>query len=82
MPDAFYMGTIALVAFNFAPPGWASCDGQILPIAQNSALFTLLGTTYGGNGQTTFALPNIKASNLQDGLNYIIAVQGIYPSRG
>jgi microcystin-dependent protein len=81
MPDV-YMGTIALVGFNFAPQGWALCDGQILSIAQNTALFTLLGATYGGNGQTTFALPNIKASSLQEGLNYIIAVQGIYPSRG
>ena len=47
---------------NFAPTGWATCDGQILPISQNTALFSLLGTTYGGNGQSTFALPNLQGS--------------------
>jgi microcystin-dependent protein len=47
--------------FTFAPRGWAMCNGQILPIAQNTALFALLGTTYGGNGQTTFALPNLQS---------------------
>jgi microcystin-dependent protein len=47
---------------NFAPHQWASCDGQILPISQNTALFSLLGTTYGGNGQSTFALPNFQGS--------------------
>ncbi|MEO8169078.1 MAG: tail fiber protein [bacterium] len=49
-----------LVPYNFAPRGWAFCQGQILPIAQNQALFSLLGTTYGGNGQTTFALPDLR----------------------
>lgn len=55
-----WIGEIALVPFNFAPRGWAFCDGQILSIAQNTALFALLGTTYGGNGQTTFALPDLR----------------------
>jgi microcystin-dependent protein len=55
-----YIGEIKIVAFNFPPQGWAECDGQFLPINQNQALFSLLGTTYGGNGQTTFALPNLK----------------------
>jgi microcystin-dependent protein len=55
-----FIGEIRLVAFTFAPQGWASCDGQLLPIAQNTALFSLLGTTYGGNGQTTFALPDFR----------------------
>src|SRR5277367_3909303 len=55
-----WLGEIALVAFNFAPQGWAFCNGQILPIAQNTALFSILGTTYGGNGTTTFALPNMQ----------------------
>src|SRR3954471_11219150 len=55
-----YLATIAMFAGNFAPRGWALCNGQILPIAQNTALFSLLGTTYGGNGQTTFALPNLQ----------------------
>ena len=48
------------MSFNFAPKGWAQCNGQFLPINQNQALFSLLGTTYGGNGQTTFALPNLQ----------------------
>lgn len=49
-----------MFSFNFAPNGWALCNGQLLPINQNQALFSLLGTTYGGNGQTTFALPNLR----------------------
>jgi len=56
-----YIGEIRMVAYNFAPRGWAFCNGQILSIAQNTALFSLLGTTYGGDGQTTFALPNLQS---------------------
>ena len=55
-----YLGAIAMFAGNFAPRGWAFCQGQILSIAQNTALFSILGTTYGGNGQTTFALPDLR----------------------
>jgi microcystin-dependent protein len=55
-----FIGEIRWVAFDFAPRGWATCDGQIMSIAQNTALFSLLGTTYGGNGQTTFALPDMR----------------------
>src|SRR2546423_1016337 len=55
-----FLGMIIIVPYNFAPRGWAFCAGQILPIAQNTALFSLLGTTYGGNGQTTFALPDLR----------------------
>jgi microcystin-dependent protein len=55
-----FLGQLMLVPYNFAPRGWALCNGQILPIAQNTALFSLLGTTYGGNGQTTFALPDLR----------------------
>ncbi len=55
-----FLGEIRIMGFNFAPRGWATCDGQILPIAQNTALFSLLGTNYGGNGQTTFALPDFR----------------------
>jgi microcystin-dependent protein len=54
------MSEIKIVSFNFPPKGWALCNGQFLPINQNQALFSLLGTTYGGNGQTTFALPNLR----------------------
>ncbi len=55
-----FLGEIRIFGFGFAPQGWAKCDGQILPINQNQGLFALLGTTYGGNGITTFALPNFK----------------------
>jgi microcystin-dependent protein len=55
-----FIGQIILVPYNFAPRGWAFCNGQLLSIAQNTALFSLLGTTYGGNGQTTFALPDLR----------------------
>ena len=55
-----FLGEIRLVSFNFPPKGWALCNGQLLPINQNQALFSLLGTMYGGNGQTTFALPDMR----------------------
>jgi microcystin-dependent protein len=57
-----YVGEIRMVAFNFAPMGWALCNGQIMTISQNTALFSLLGTYYGGNGTSNFALPNMQAS--------------------
>ena len=59
MADPF-LGEIRMVGFNFAPQGWAFCDGQLLPIGQNSALFSLLGTTYGGDGASAFALPDMR----------------------
>src|SRR5215471_5815850 len=55
-----FIGEIRSVGFNFAPSGWAFCAGQLMPIAQNEALFTLIGTTYGGDGQNTFALPDLR----------------------
>jgi microcystin-dependent protein len=55
-----FIGEIIMFGGNFAPRGWALCNGQLLPIAQNTALFSILGTTYGGNGQTTFALPDLR----------------------
>ncbi len=59
MADPF-VAEIRIFPFNFAPRGWAFCDGQLLPISQNTALFSLLGTTYGGDGKSTFALPNMQ----------------------
>ncbi|RYD95929.1 MAG: phage tail protein [Sphingobacteriales bacterium] len=59
-----FMGFIAAFAFNFPPRGWASCSGQLMSIAQNNALFALLGTSYGGNGQTTFGLPDLRGRTL------------------
>jgi microcystin-dependent protein len=57
-----YLGEIRIFSFNFPPKGWVLCNGQILPINQNAALFSLLGTIYGGNGTTTFALPNLQGN--------------------
>lgn len=59
-----FVAEIRTVGFNYAPEGWALCNGQILPISQNTALFSLLGTTYGGNGESTFGLPNLNGSFL------------------
>jgi len=55
-----FLSEIRIFSFNFPPKGWAACNGQLLPINQNQALFSLLGTVYGGNGQTNFALPNLR----------------------
>ncbi|MDX6512150.1 MAG: hypothetical protein QOE36_1654 [Gaiellaceae bacterium] len=63
MADPF-LAEIRVVGFNFAPTGWAECNGQILPLSQNTALFSLLGTMYGGDGKTTFALPNIQGQGV------------------
>ena len=57
----FFIGQVMMAGFNFAPKYWAQCNGQLLPIAQNQALFSLLGTQYGGNGVTTFALPDLRS---------------------
>jgi microcystin-dependent protein len=78
-----FLGEIKLVAFNFAPVGFLPCDGRLMPINQNAALFSLLGTTYGGDGIHTFALPKLPhvVNPLPSGLE-IIAIQGIFPSRG
>lgn len=77
-----YIGVIKLFAGNFAPRGWAFCQGQLLPISQNTALFSILGTQYGGDGRVTFALPNLPGPNGKDQApHYIICMWGIYPSR-
>lgn len=107
-----YLGEIRMFAGNFAPRGWALCDGQLLPISSNTALFSLIGTIYGGDGRTTFALPDLRGrvpvhagtgaglstrilgeigntgggqsdENMQPYgvVNFIIALQGIYPPR-
>jgi len=59
-----YLGEIRMMAFNYAPSGWATCDGQVLNINQNQALYTLLGTFYGGNGSSTFALPDLRGRTI------------------
>src|SRR4029077_10860980 len=57
-----FLAEVRIFPYNFPPKGWAFCSGQLLPISQNTALFSLLGTTYGGDGKTTFALPNLRDS--------------------
>ncbi len=72
-----FIGTIKLFGFNFAPNGWALCNGQLMRIAENSALFSLLGTTYGGDGRTTFALPNLQGRvPIHQGNNHVIGEMG------
>lgn len=72
-----YIGEIRLFAGNFAPAGWAFCNGQLMSISQNDALFTLIGTTYGGDGQTTFALPDLRGRvPIHQGSGFILAERG------
>jgi len=78
-----YLGEIRLFPYVYVPAGWAACDGSLLQINQYTALFSLLGTTFGGDGQTTFALPDLRSKvPLPPGQGtYCIAMQGVYPSR-
>src|SRR5215213_8898773 len=72
-----FLSEIRIFSFNFAPKGWALCNGQFLPINQNQALFALLGTTYGGNGQTNFALPNLQGrAPIHVGVGHVLGEQG------
>jgi microcystin-dependent protein len=78
-----YLGEVRAMSFGYAPRGWAMCHGQMLPIGQNQALYSLLGPQYGGDGTTNFALPSIPGAPAQGGaaLNYCICLQGSYPQR-
>ncbi|GAB3829248.1 phage tail protein [Hymenobacter jeollabukensis] len=75
--DEPYIGEIRIISSSYAPKGWAFCNGQLLPINQNQALFSLLGTTFGGNGQTNFGLPDLRsrvpvgAGQVPNGTNYV-----------
>lgn len=73
-----FLAEIRIVSFNFAPRGWAFCNGQLLPINQNQALFSLLGTTYGGDGRVTFALPDLRgrAPIHDDGNQFVLGQRG------
>jgi microcystin-dependent protein len=73
------LGMVYLFAGNFAPEGYAMCDGQLLDIQQNTALFSILGTMYGGDGRTNFALPKIAAPTAE--MHYVIATRGVFPAR-
>ncbi len=91
-----FIGEVCQFPYSYAPKGWAYCHGQMMPIQSNQALFSLLGTTYGGDGRTTFALPDLRpkdangnviqleVGDIHEGKVFIesfIALQGIYPSR-
>src|ERR687890_48773 len=72
-----FIGEIRMMAFTYAPKGWAQCNGQVMPINQNQALFSLLGTMYGGNGQTTFALPDLRGRTpIHTGEGFILGQKG------
>jgi microcystin-dependent protein len=72
-----YIGEMRMFAGNFAPAGWAFCDGQLLPISENDALFTLIGTTYGGDGEQTFALPDLRSRiPIHQGNGFVLAETG------
>jgi len=73
------LGQVILFAPQYIPANWAACNGALLPIAANNALFALLGTKYGGDGTTTFALPKLPPAH---GIDYIICTAGIFPERG
>lgn len=76
-----YLGDVRAMSFTFAPQGWAPCQGQLLPIMQNQALYSLLGTKYGGDGRVNFALPALPPVQAQNGgaLTYCINLKGQYP---
>src|ERR1700694_1928640 len=72
-----FMGEIKICSFNFAPKGWALCNGQLLPINQNQALFSLLGTTYGGDGRVNFALPDLRSRiPIHMGQSFVLGERG------
>jgi microcystin-dependent protein len=73
------LGSLLLVPFNWAPLGWLPCNGMAMQINQNAALFSLLGTQFGGDGHSTFALPKLEAPAVN--LHWIICTEGMYPSR-
>ncbi len=81
----FYIGQIKTFPYGFEPRGWALCDGRLLPIQQNTALFSLISNRFGGDGQTNFALPDLRGAEPDSPSNgqcfYYIALMGLYPSR-
>ena len=79
--DNPFIGQIALFAFNYTPKGWAPCEGQLLSIAENTALYSLIMTNFGGDNKTNFALPNLKGKAPDPNLHYCIALYGIFPPR-
>ena len=79
--DEPILGQIQLYSYQFEMMGWMSCQGQTLQIMQNQALFSLIGNKYGGDGITTFCLPDLRNTEPVEGTRYFIATQGLYPQR-
>ncbi|MBB2182439.1 tail fiber protein [Lachnospiraceae bacterium MD1] len=77
----YYYGQICVFPYIFVPRGWKLCNGELLQISQNQVLFSLIGTKFGGNGTTNFALPNLQGAEPEPGTGYYICVEGVYPSR-
>lgn len=77
----YLLGEIELFPYTFVPMGWMLCNGTILQVMQSQALFSLIGNKFGGNGSTTFAIPNLLNDTPVAGMNYYICISGIYPTR-
>lgn len=77
----YFLGDIVLFPYNFVPMDWLPCEGQVLQVTQNQALYSLIGTNFGGNGSTTFALPDLRNASPLPNMRYFIAISGIYPTR-
>ena len=77
----YYLGMILAFPYNFVPYQWQRCDGTVLNVQQNTALFSLIGNKFGGNGQTTFAVPNLTNCIQVPNMIYCICVSGLYPTR-
>lgn len=77
----YFLGQIVVFPYSFVPMGWMLCNGQQLSVQQNTALFSLIGNKFGGNGQTTFNLPNLQGAEPLPGIGYYICISGIYPTR-
>ena len=74
-----FIGQIELFPYKRLPENWVTCEGQTIPITSNNALYSLIGTTFGGDAQTSFKLPDLKGKEPAPGMQYCIALQGIYP---
>lgn len=77
----YFLGTILLLPYSFNPMGMMLCNGQILNVNQYQALYALVGQTYGGNGSTTFGIPNMLGQEPQPGMSYYIVTEGLFPTR-
>ncbi len=77
----YYLGGIILLPYDYSPMYWMACEGQMLQVLQNQALFSLIGNKYGGNGTTTFALPDLRNASPLPNMRYCIATVGLYPPR-